>query len=86
MPDEILDLVPLAPQEIERQRFYEQREREGDSWKLKALKPFEVDGWKARGGDINNHHRHVIEKGGTQEFQRVVFFRNVPKREKARTA
>lgn len=37
----------------------------------KALKPFEVDGWKARRSDMTNHHHRV--SGG----QKVVFFRHV---------
>jgi hypothetical protein len=36
-----------------------------------ALKPFEVDGWKARRSDLSNHHYSV--KGG----QKVTFFRHV---------
>lgn len=43
-----------------------------------ALAPFEVDGWKARAGDIDNHHRASQDKSG-QRFQLVVFFRNVPR-------
>lgn len=38
----------------------------------KALKPFEVDGWHARSGDMGNGHRR--EGDG----YRVVFFRHVP--------
>ena len=42
-----------------------------------ALKPFEVDGWKARRSDMTNGHCRV--KNG----QRVVFFRHVdPKTDK----
>lgn len=29
-----------------------------DEARLEALKPFEVDGWKARESDISNHHRY----------------------------
>ncbi len=38
----------------------------------KALKPFEVDGWKARVSDLTNHHCRV-----SAGKQRVVFFRHV---------
>lgn len=41
-----------------------------------ALKPFEVDGWKARSGDLGNHHHFVRLKDGTEGFM-VVFFRHV---------
>lgn len=37
----------------------------------KALKPFEVDGWKARRSDMTNHH-YTTDMG-----QQVVFFRHV---------
>lgn len=36
-----------------------------------ALRPFEVDGWSAREGDIDNPHCH------TKDGYRVVFFRHV---------
>ena len=38
-----------------------------------ALKKYEVDGWKARRGDIDNHHN--FRKGGVE----VVFSRHVAK-------
>lgn len=43
---------------------------------LKVLKTYEVDGWKARSGDITNHHNYIPHKGMS-----IVFFRNVPKQE-----
>lgn len=43
----------------------------------KALKPFEVDGWVARGTDISNNH-YRTEVGG-KPHQAVVFFRHVTK-------
>lgn len=46
-------------------------------WIKTALKPFEVNGWKARAGDMTNQH-HSFNKDG-KEFQTVVFFRNVAK-------
>jgi len=42
----------------------------------KVLKPFEVDGWRAREGDMLNGHCSVQDKG--KRYQRVVFFRHVP--------
>ena len=36
-----------------------------------ALAPFEINGWKARKGDMGNHHR-----GGPEGYN-VVFFRHV---------
>ena len=48
-----------------------------DNWIDVALAPFRVDGWRERNGDIENHHRH--SRKGDQEYQKVVFFRNVPK-------
>lgn len=63
------ELVPVPPSKA--------RDSAG-RWITKALKPFEIDGWHARGGDIENFtHRHVVK--GNKDFQRVVFFRNVPK-------
>jgi len=41
-----------------------------DKAKYKALAEFEVDGWKARKGDIDNHHHY------TPHGVRVVFFRH----------
>ena len=33
--------------------------------RAEALRPFEVDGWKARSGtDISNHHRYTITDNG----------------------
>lgn len=32
-----------------------------DEARKEALKPFEVDGWKARVSDISNHHRYQKE-------------------------
>ncbi len=55
--------------------------RDKGDWEKKALAPFEVDGWKARESDISNHHCWSREKSG-QEYQRVVFFRHVPKEPK----
>ena len=40
-----------------------------------ALKAYEVDGWKARSGDINNSHNFRTAKGTTGVV--VVFFRHV---------
>ncbi len=54
--------------------------RGDEEWKRKALAPFEVDGWKARAGDITNQHCWSRDESG-KEFQRVVFFRHVPKTE-----
>jgi hypothetical protein len=48
----------------------------GGEWEAKALAPFEVNGWRARSGDISNHHRWSRDKNG-QEWQSVVFFRHV---------
>lgn len=42
----------------------------------RALRIAETDGWKARHGDIDNHHNFVR---GQSEGVRVVFFRNVGK-------
>lgn len=58
--------VPVPP--------YSSRQK---GWQKIALAPYEIDDWKARGGDIDNHHCTVRTKDG--EFQRVVFFRHVPK-------
>lgn len=44
----------------------------------KLVEPFEIDGWMARGGDINNQHTWVRLKDGT-EGHNVVFFRYVDK-------
>ncbi len=52
-----------------------------DGWQKRALAPFEVDGWRARSGDIDNSHRSTKNKDG-QPAQNVVFFRNVPKESK----
>jgi hypothetical protein len=53
-------------------------QRKNKNWKAKALKPFRIDGWHEREGDIDNYtHRHFFD--GKQDFQRVVFFRNVRK-------
>ena len=41
------------------------------------LEPYEVDGWKARSGDLGNYHRRQ------PTGYCVVFFRNVPKKEEA---
>jgi len=41
-----------------------------------ALAPFEVNGWRARKGDLDNMHCKVPGK----KAQRVVFFRHVPPR------
>ena len=52
--------------------------REGPKLKAamdKALKPFEVDGWKGDRDDMLNHHRRVT--GG----YRVIFRRHVPAKE-----
>lgn len=49
-----------------------------EAWSIAALAPFEVDGWKAREGDITNGHNFVRTKNG-MTFQRVVFFRHVPR-------
>lgn len=46
-------------------------------WRQTALAPFEIDGWRARVADLDNHHRSLIRDG--QHCQRVTFFRNVPK-------
>lgn len=54
-------------------------DRRKPGWEKKCLKPFEVDGWWARSGDISNGHRHVKKDG--KDYQRVVFYRNVPKKE-----
>lgn len=49
-----------------------------DAAYAEALKPFEVDGWVARGGDLGNGHRRV-KGGGTRpsggESYRAVFWR-----------
>lgn len=49
--------------------------RDNEAAQSKALKSFEVDGWKARRSDLQNGHCAVQE--GTKRFQRVVFFRHV---------
>ena len=40
-----------------------------------SLKPFEIDGWKARRADFGNNHRHGIRDG--QHGYNVVFFRHI---------
>jgi len=42
-----------------------------------ALKLWEVDGWKARHGDISNHHNWISHNMTGWHKQKVVFFRNV---------
>lgn len=59
------EIVPV-PKEV---RY--STDREG-ALSAKLLAPFEVDGWKARKGDLFNHHRQ------TEDGYRVVFFRHVP--------
>lgn len=41
----------------------------------KAAKTYEVDGWKARSGDIDNSHNFVRQDG--KKYIRVAFFRHV---------
>ncbi len=52
-----------------------------EDWIPAALAPFKVDGWKPRHSDIRNHHNCSRDKSG-QEYQRVAFFRHVPKEPK----
>jgi hypothetical protein len=40
---------------------------------LKKIEALEVDGWKSRSGDWDNHHNY------TRKGVSIVFFRNVPK-------
>ena len=63
------EMVPIPP--------YDERDS-GGKWIKRALAPFTVDGWSPRDRDITNHHGWARNKDG-QEFQRVVFFRNVPR-------
>jgi hypothetical protein len=51
--------------------------------KQEALKPFEVDGWKARRGDMDNHHNWV-RSGEKGTGYNVVFFRHVDKMPESR--
>ncbi len=51
-------------------------DKRSDEWKqdaAEALRPFEVDGWSARGDDLGNGHRH--NNDGTYS---VSFSRHVP--------
>lgn len=69
-PENKTEMVPVPP--------YGQRQ---DGWQDQALAPFCVDGWWPRQGDITNHHCSFSANG--QDYQQVVFFRNVQKGEVA---
>ncbi len=49
----------------------EDKYRATDEQRQEALKPFEVDGWKARERDISNHHNYS-DKGVKVVFTRFV--------------
>lgn len=55
------EIVPL-----ENRYFATDKERQ------EALKPFEVDGWEARQGDISNHHNYTNSDGVKVVFMRFI--------------